>query len=279
MASIHARIPANLRDDVSAAKRRGEESDAVGRHLDHEPLANAKSCRAFGVGGNRPHHLHLSSSQGSSRLSDAIIAHTEDLNGSFDADSEDEASASKENDPSLSPSPVAIESPRISISTKRPLSDLPTPTEPECNPDNLLGMSSAEDNISINAPFFPATVACTSDDSNQTLKLVERSRSLNYINRANQGIGKDRPVGMPLDEKADSDDDAPASKRICSREEKENGLEELVICDAAMVAASPVTANGNAPAANHPTSITRKPTANAAIGSRAVRPRVGLRRL
>jgi hypothetical protein len=140
-------------------------------------------------------------------------------------------------------------------------------------------MGSIEDNISISAPFFPAAVAFSADDSNQNLKLVERSRSLVHNNRANQRIGKDRPVGIPLDEMANSDDDAPASKRICSREEKENGLEELDLCDAAMAAASPVTANGNAPAASHLTSITRKPTMNAAVGSRTVRPRVGLRRL
>lgn len=227
MASIHARIPKSLRDEVLEAKRRGEE----------EP------------------------------------------NDSSDADTDDEASASKENDPSLSPSPVAFESPRISASTKRPLSDLPTPTEPEQDLGSLFSTSPAEQNIPSNALFSSTPLGLTPDDSIQSLKLVERGRSVNHITRALKETGQDRPTIMPFDEKANSDDDVPASKRICSREGKENGFEELGICEAATFAARPVLASGNVPTARLPAVIARKPILNTAVGSRTARPRVGLRRL
>lgn len=227
MASIHARIPKSLKDEVLEAKRRGEE----------------------------------------------------ERNESFDAGSDDEASASKENDPSLSPSPVAVESPRISASIKRPLSDLPTPTEPEQDSGNLRNTSPAEKIISSNSLFSSAPFGLNSDEPMESLKLVKRDRSVNQITRVNKETGQDRPVIIPYDDKASSDDDIPASKRICSREGKENGFEALGICETAIFATRPTLASGYVPAARLPAVIAKKQQQNAVIGSRTARPRVGLRRL
>ena len=225
MASIHARIPKSLQNEVLEARRRGEEE---------------------------PH------------------------DGS-DADIDDETSASKENDPSLSPSPVAIESPRISASIKRPLSDLPTPTEPEQELGSLSSMSS-EKNIWSNS-LFSVPPGLNTDESTESRKLVETSWSVNHVPRAIKELGQDRPMIIPFDEKSNFDDEVPASKRICSREGKENGFEALGIGEIATFATRPVLANGSVPAARLPAVIAKKQIQSAAVGSRIARPRVGLRRL
>lgn len=227
MASIHARIPKSLEEEVLEAKRRGEEESK----------------------------------------------------DSSDADTDDEASASKENDPSLSPSPVAAESPRISASTKRPLSVLPTPTEPEQDWGSLSSTTHAETNISTISLFSSAPRGLNSDESTEGLKLVERSRGVNHITRTIQATSQDRSIIIPFDEQTNSDDDVPASKRICSREGKENGFEALGICETATSATRPVMVSGNVTAARLPAVIAKKQIQNVLVGSRIARPRVGLRRL
>ena len=225
MASIHARIPKNLQEKVSEAKRRGED----------ESSSNS------------------------------------------DVDTDDEASASKENDPSLSPSPVAVESPRISTSTKRPLSDLPTPLEPMQDSASLSGAS-----YNRNVPTMSRSsnsLGLNLDEPTETLKLVERTRGVNYTTRTIQESGQDRSIIIPFDERDISDDEVPPSKRICSREGKENGFEALGICETATPATRPVLASGNVPAARLPMVIAKKQIQNVVAGNRAARPRVGLRRL
>lgn len=227
MASIHARIPKILQDEVLEAKRRGEEEH----------------------------------------------------NGASDADTDDEASASKENDPSLSPSAVAVESPRIHGSTKRPLADLPTPTEPEQDSGSLFSTSPTENNMSSNIPLSSAPIGSNPDRSAEGLKLVERRRGVNHNTRAIRGMGQDKPIIIPFDEKTESDDDVPASKRICSREGKENGFEALGICETATFATRSALASGSVPAARLPAVVAKKQIQNTVAGSRITRPRVGLRRL
>lgn len=226
MASIHARIPKNLQEEVLEAKRRGED----------------------------------------------------DFKDSSDIDTDDEASASKENDPSLSPSPVAVESPRISASTKRPLSDLPTPMEPEQESGSISGTCPGT-NVATMSLFSSVPLGLSLDSSTESLKLVERSRGVNHATRAIQEAGQDKSIIIPFDEKTDSDDDVPASKRICSREGKENGFEALGICETATLATRPVLASGNVAAARLPAVIAKKQIHNVLVGNRVVRPRVGLKRL
>lgn len=277
MASIHARIPANLQDDVVVAKRRGEASSTASKnYVDQTPKLRTSS----GLAGKRPNHLHLSSQPRTRELSRANIGRSEEFDDTSDSCAEDEASASKENDPSLSPSPVAIESPRISSSTKRPLSDLPTPTEDICDLKSSTSISPSEQNIPSNAPLISSPLGFAAPDGFcESLKLVERSRSVNYVGRALQETGKEGLVTMSLDSKANEVDYAPASKRLCSRDGKENGFEDFGICETATVAARPMLANGNVPVARLPAAITRKPMVNTATSSRTARPRVGLRRL
>lgn len=225
MASIHARIPKNLHEEVLEAKRRGEDESS----------------------------------------------------DSSDMDTDDEASASKENDPSLSLSPVAVESPRISTSTKRPLSDLPTPTEPMQDLASIYGMNSQRNVAAMSLSSVP--LGLNSDETAETPKLVERSRGVNHATRIIQESGQDRSIITPFDERAIYDDDVPPSKRICSREGKENGFEALGIFETATPATRPVLASGIVSAARLPVVIAKKQIQNVVAGSRAARPRIGLRRL
>lgn len=280
MASIHARIPKILQQEVLEAKRRGDEKDQVCIDRVHKKsLPKDKIHASSVITRNRPEHLKVSSIQRSRRQPLAQTDRREELHESSDADTEDEASASKENDPSLSPSPVAIESPRIPAQTKRPLSDLPTPTEPGHDPRRLSGLTPEQDMFN-RAPLLSAPLGLSSGDSFDGLKLVERGRSVNHTTRALHENVKDTHVNVYCDEKATSgDDDGPASKRICSREGKENGLEELGICGTAIVASRPVLVSGLVPTSRLPELMARKPTLNTVVGNRTVRPRIGLRRL
>lgn len=69
---------------------------------------------------------------------------------------DDESSASKENDPSISPSPVSppptLPVRRNTVLGKRPLSDLPTPEEPPSEDEQQRGLSASEKNIVANTP-------------------------------------------------------------------------------------------------------------------------------
>ena len=277
MASIHARIPRNLQNEVLEAKRRGDESEATPvDRMRQQLLASDKSCATAGIDGERSNYLNTSSFQTARSSPHIRVDYSEEHNDSSDADTDDEASASKENDPSLSPSPVTLESPRISASIKRPLSDLPIPTEPENDPGSLSGSNFSAQNIPNNVSLSSAPLGLILNDPIESLKLMERSRIANHISCALHESGMDRHVVMSRDARAFSDDDLPASKKICSREEKENGLEEL---GNGVVAARPVIANGNAPTARLSAMIARKSMLNPAVPTRTARPRVGLRRL
>lgn len=201
----------------------------------------------------------------------------DESSSSSDIDTDDEASASKENDPSLSPSPVAVESPRISTLPKRPLSDLPTPMEPMQDSASIAGARCKRNVATMSLSSIP--LGLNLEEPTETLKLVERSRGVNHITRTLQESGQDRSIIIPFDERNISDDDVPPSKRICSRQGKENGFEALGICETAAPATRPVLTSGNVPAARLPVVTAKKQIQNAVAGSRAARPRVGLRRL
>ena len=142
MTSIHARIPVNMRQAVDAARRRGEVDQAT---------INAKTegCDPASRTKSRPGSTLLRKKLPSTllRLSALPLLHGSAV-GENDGlpDDEEDHDPSKENDPSQSPSPVTENprSPRKKVSGKRPLSELPTPTDPED------GMTDSEKNIAVN---------------------------------------------------------------------------------------------------------------------------------
>lgn len=199
MTSIHAPVPKNLVEAVAEAKNRGEgpetqnPKDAKGQR--RRPQAKAPSSlvdrsRSQVVLPQRPatqqHHP-----QAPSRTS-----HDSDEE---DVASDDEAAASKENDPSLSPSPVSPPpppSPRKKVLGKRPLSDLPTPTEDEFGSEEDMQYYYAEkaptgsaQNIAANPPAatadepFRANQNGSSSGPRKSPKLSERGKGVNASGR------------------------------------------------------------------------------------------------
>jgi ubiquitin-conjugating enzyme E2 S len=171
MTSIHAPIPTNLKDAVTEAKVRGEETgtkpeekekDAVIKRTRKQACTHAattkKTARNTTASENPSQSSYPSQSsnpfaQPSPPVTDTAMS---------DSESDDPASASKENDPTLSPSPVhlAPPSPRKTALGKRPLSVLSIPYPEDSDADMMLidsdndndtpGMTSNERNITAN---------------------------------------------------------------------------------------------------------------------------------
>lgn len=280
MTSIHARIPTSMKEAVLVAKRRGEtESPAIKDDSQKTSIMTTKSSTSPHLRiESLSHPIFLSNDSGRNPRN-LFTNQSAEQNSDLDADSDDEVSASKENDPSLSPSPVAVQSPRKSTTTKRPLSDLPTPTEPLFDEENPLGISSSDRNIANNMAYIPSLVVPDIQSSRKALKLTERSRSVNFTSCGLQDIEKDELAIALRDVQACEDDNSPAAKRLCSREEKENINEKLSIDRVKVVTARSASVNGIAGASKQPCTSSRTSSLASMTGSKGNRPRVGLRRL
>ncbi len=290
MTSIHARIPSEMKEAVLEAKRRGE---AAGTEIKEDiiprPGMHGKSASSSTVVMKKlPSHLASAQIASDRRVQSAPTSQIAggDDTGENEADDDDEVSASKENDPSLSPSPVTTpQSPRRPALAKRPLSDLPTPIELDSDCEDAAGLSPSERNIANNAPLLPASasaLASTSvftDPTRNPSSLAERSRSVNFTSRGLQDAGAEGLAIVPFEDKTNSDDGLPAAKRVCSGEGKENVLEGPNEVNPAVSMMKPAsTSVGTTKAA---TGVARKAPTAAATGTGNVkaRPRVGLRRL
>ena len=193
------------------------------------------------------------------------------------ADSEVENDENAENDPSLSPSPVTFPklSPRRPTLAKRPLSDLPTPTEPDSGDE---GLGPSEQNIATNAALTPATgseeLRC------EMTKLVERSRGVIFVSPARNSWQQEIVLaGRAFAEKCEvfgEEEGERPKKRVCSAEGKESlgqavelpaFLPEHVSVDAARVLKPPVSG------------MARKASAPAVTATAKAKGRIGLRRL
>ncbi|KAL1962702.1 hypothetical protein VTN77DRAFT_9246 [Rasamsonia byssochlamydoides] len=126
MTSIHAPIPQDMREAVMEAKRRGEDPQmALRMEDDLQPVTARKSTRATSL------VMKKKPSQSQERSDQRTQSEQESHEQGSDDEDDDSAVASKENDPSLSPSPVRIPppSPRKNVLGKRPLSVLATPID------------------------------------------------------------------------------------------------------------------------------------------------------
>lgn len=224
MTSIHARIPPELKGLVEAAKQRGEEAGTA-RKEDPEarPSMTRKPASSSGVVMKKPPHLALAHSESTSRSISAPVPRPQAVG----EESEDEIE-NDENDPSLSPSPVTLPtlSPRRPTLAKRPLSDLPTPIEPDEDEDaQAAGLSPSEKNIAANAPFFPPTTSPPITDlesqAQEVTKLTERRRSVNFTSPRSQQDSA-ATIVRPFEDAEDKDEGERPKKRICSAEGKEN---------------------------------------------------------
>ena len=273
MTSIHAVIPVAWSSSVEAAKRRGEDSDSGPTA---SKLLNSRK---------RPH---------------LAIEPTPPALPDMDSDGEDvddEASASKENDPSISPSPVNPPAPsaRRPTLSKRPLSDLPTPEESPTDDEHetCTGMTPSERNIAANTPNLSSSVACisVSDRSDRPIKLAERSRSFNFAWRGKDDASASGLMITPFEDRSsqssvvvqDTDLEQPAKKRVCSSEEfeeKENYTEARQALPTPLLKPLSVAAASAKPSTGADVRKVSSASGSSGNGSlRVAKPRVGLRRL
>ncbi|KAL9121837.1 MAG: hypothetical protein Q9187_001612, partial [Circinaria calcarea] len=269
MTSIHANIPSILKEAVMEAKCRGEDKATKSNAKDALSGPEALKQRSHGLKSMRP-----SKTTKPTRVTDAP-----DL-----SDSETEAVASKENDPTLSPTPVSnpVPSPRRPVLGKRPLSDLPTPVESdsEAEEEQCKSLNSSEQNIANNTPnlSYSTTPPITTDPLYQSPKLVERSRSFNFAKRSTE----DTPTGLAIFHAEERDEEQPAAKRVCSGEEKENITEGGTTKGPDRIAAVPKTAPPSVVAVKTGVPGTRKAStasSGSVAGGKGGKARVGLRRL
>ena len=202
MTSIHAPISADMKDAVREARRRGED-EGVDIEEDIETrrptIKKGASSTSSVVMKKKPQPERTDSgyasldgpasslSRPARRMQVSIQTPAEPQ--SEDEEIYDEEAASKENDPSLSPSPVspAPPSPRKNVLGKRPLSDLPTPKSGEYayidDDEEVEGgydgerLSSNDQNIAANAaePMGPP--------ARKSPKLTERLKGVNASGR------------------------------------------------------------------------------------------------
>ncbi|PKX94231.1 putative ubiquitin conjugating enzyme E2 [Aspergillus novofumigatus IBT 16806] len=126
MTSIHAPVPPDLKPAVVEAKSRGEEAGMlIPEHEGAHCLRSRTGIRVQSL------TMKMKKPGVTPQPSNQTHADAHDNSPESDDDSGARPSTSKENDPSLSPSP-----PRKNAHGKRPLSDLTTSLDPE--PDSLM---------------------------------------------------------------------------------------------------------------------------------------------
>jgi ubiquitin-conjugating enzyme E2 S len=203
MTSIHAQVPKDLKGAVMQAKRRGEDAGTVIREYEEEKRITVRKTVESSVVMKKPQP----SPSGSSSRQQAVPPplntqprHQADQENYSD-ESDTEENPSKENDPSLSPSPVSPAPPTVrkNILGKRPLSALPTPTDPD---DSLYAsgdddaLSANERNIAANASAYPSR-----DQGNgprKSPKLAERLKGVNASGRIRDDLNTGSSVVMPF---------------------------------------------------------------------------------
>ena len=254
MTSIHARIPLELKDQVMKARFRGETEhmmNATG--TDKRPKFNRKGASASMVIMKKSTGLTSLVFNASKRSATTSSEHPRGHTNfkEIHQDTEDSESDSKENDPSQSPSIVMP--PRRPGFAKRPLSDLPAPSEAEVGDGNL---SPSEQNIAANCEEVTLTNSSVYPVSQGSQVLVEGSHYLNRSYFERQG-------------------DSPPAKRICSDEIEENIDTNLLLygnkhnSDTDLPRSTPCTTPN--PKSNRVANIAQK--------AKLSRARVGVRRL
>ena len=209
MTSIHAPIPQNLKDAVLEAKRRGES--------DVNPVQSEPA--------ERPAPLRTSSSTSSVVMKKEVplkmkrTQHEKDgdlaqptFTGGVHEDSEEQDDA-KENDPAQSPSPVicSSESMRKNVLGKRPLSELPTPIDPEATDTHTsdvdFGTTASDLNI-LAGRKTPAEMSPLTEPVRKSPKLNVSAQDTNAHGRIREDItassannSPPRPVAVEYDEK------------------------------------------------------------------------------
>ena len=260
MTSIHARIPTELGGAVLAAKGRGETTGtSVEKTLDDRPKISRKGTSTPSVVMKNPSRLSHPKLDAPNRSASAPVIETTmktygiELDMNAECEDVEEVPDTKENDPlqcPLSTPPMT----RKSEPKKRPLADLPIPTEDEIW-DGVL--SPSEKNIAANEHTDIASSTFALSKSKICHTLVERSHSPNLC---------------PVDRWAK---DHP-TKRVCFEDFKEN----IGTANAATFCGRPTATlmSTKLPAVTHSIGLDTG-SVNKTYKAKVSKARVGLRRL
>ncbi len=258
MTSIHARIPVHLHHAVDAARRRGEEEE----HRSSDP-AKKEATPAVLKMKSRPASLLLQRMFPSTHPQPSALSPMRQPVDSDDhelSEDEEDHDPCKENDPSQSPSPVieSSRSTRKNVLGKRPLSELPTPTDPE------EGMRGFEMNFAVNHDI-QSCAASSFGPPKKSPRLAVTLAVANISNKIREGTVDESRIPGPRVNKVPSNAD----------DEKEN-LETKVPEDVSQMTKIPIRGPISDAATIRPT--LRKVSHLTSTKGKA-QPRVGIRRL
>ncbi|PYH95942.1 UBC-like protein [Aspergillus ellipticus CBS 707.79] len=314
MTSIHAPIPIELASAVSEAKTRGEDAGTVipEEREDARVLRSRKGARMASVTmkkrTTRKNSEESSGQQQHQQESDTPIqqqhhhqplpedspqSHLQPLDTTISDDDESETStnASKENDPSLSPSPIRLAPPSVRKNAhgKRPLSVLTMPTgyddpftmDADEMPGGTDGMSASEKNIAANYP---------GDISDRAPSPQRKSPKLSVLNKGTNSSGRIREELQIFEDDPDpaADFDFPRRRSGDGGKENPRSLTDLKDTDPALRASNP----SNPPAVLTPSASTSAVPSHlrttklvtglrkvSASNAKKAKPRIGIRRL
>ncbi|MCJ1273623.1 hypothetical protein MMC21_001416 [Puttea exsequens] len=267
MTSIHASIPSHLKEAALMAKRRGEEPGATALEVEEvKPRMKNKSISSSVVMKKKIPQRIMSTQSEPVPCSKSTV--DEDS-----SNEEDEASESKENDPTLSPVPVPEQSPRKPALSKRPLSDLPIPTEVGREDAGSFCASSSQQNVMNNKAA--SSSGARSANSCKTVPPNEQAYGIRYAGRSLQDSGGNALITGSFEDHT-HDYNARPAKRVCSEESMQN-LSEMHTLDPLPEQPLLVSSGSSKSSLAAP----RKASTTSSIGAGTVKGslRVGLRRL
>lgn len=307
MTSIHAPIPVDLRKAVQEAQMRGEDADTRGslqRLQQPEKQATRPSSSSSSRASSTSSSVVMKKkaiNNSASHLASCMPIHAAVTQNpdpqEAESSSDEEEDPSKENNPSLSPSPVTTPkarsmSPRRSALGKRPLSVLPTPIDPDDDPssDQDTKETDSERNISANisANMTPATIKdqTSFDISGEQEQPLRKSPKLTEIN--GKGVNASGRIRDANTTSNSTDEEVQImTKPITSRPEEEKENRSEPIADRAVekkIMSTDSNSNKVKPMAGQPVRPTiRKTSTASSSGSTKTgnggKARVGIRRL
>ncbi|KAL4766265.1 putative ubiquitin conjugating enzyme E2 [Aspergillus foveolatus] len=309
MTSIHAPVPAEMRTEVMKAKMRGEDSGAAVLEQEEEITRSLRSQVRTKVQSVMMKKRSTRKDTGGPQSQDSENTRPHhdqpdqpdqpDQHYEFLSDDENEvlSCASKENDPSLSPSPVKFApllSPRKNAYGKRPLSVLTpssmdidpfVPMEPEEMQLDKSGniMTASERNIAANS-------TSPSDIRQRDSSPQRKSPKLSLLSRGpNSNLMRGEPSGIDFDLKIYEDANPNPLRPFRNSSSSQRPLMELDLDPAIpqshqhighahpiTILPPPSSASPNPTLWKKPVSETRKVSGP---GSKKAKPRIGIRRL
>ncbi|KAE8390558.1 ubiquitin-conjugating enzyme/RWD-like protein [Aspergillus alliaceus] len=226
MTSIHAPVPTDLKDAVAEAKTKGEDSGTTIPEQEEPRLLRSrkgvrvqsvtmkKNTNARKIAPRRQQQQQQQQHHQSDNQETENPAEERQLDTRHEIDilvsddeSENLSNASKENDPSLSPSPVkfASPSPRKNVLGKRPLSVLTLPVDidpfamdsEDSDLEGMTGMTASEKNIAANHHNDNPEYAPSPQRKSPKLSL--RSKGFNSSGRIREEVKIFEDAPEPLD--------------------------------------------------------------------------------